>query len=344
MATRSKAYSPERFSEQLEQGWPTGLTVLTGDDLFELDAVQRQLLEKLVPPDDNGMTLSFFGQEKVDIGTVVGAARSAGMFSTRRVVFARDLSALEGEPDSLLAYAKAPPPESYLIVRAPEIDKRRKLHKALLAKGHVLTFALPAAGDTRRMLDDVKRVARRKGLTLPQDTAEFLAVAAGHDGYRLDSELEKLRAYKGDEKPATVTLEEAQELVASGDILSGWEIAEAVLARNRDAGWAAAARLIEAGAEPLQILGGIAWQSRMMLQAKGLLERGVPQAAVKSKIRGPFSTREAVVRGVQRYSLEELRAFPAHLAAADLALKGSPLDGGTILERLVEQLTGRESS
>ena len=35
--------------EGLERGWPAGLTVLTGDDLYHLDRSQRLLLDGLVP-------------------------------------------------------------------------------------------------------------------------------------------------------------------------------------------------------------------------------------------------------------------------------------------------------
>ena len=59
---------------------------------------------------------------------VVTAVRSVGMFSPRRVVLVKDVTALDGDPDVLKSYAKSPPPESYLLVRAPTLDKRRKLH------------------------------------------------------------------------------------------------------------------------------------------------------------------------------------------------------------------------
>ena len=59
-------------------------------------------------------------------------------------------------------------------------------------------------------------------------------------------------------------------------------------------------------------------------------------------IRGAYYFENELRAGMDRYSAEELLAFPSHLLAADRALKGSALDGGTILETLVEKLTGGE--
>ena len=110
---------------------------------YHLDAAQGALLEHLAPGDDSAFGLTVLGEGKIDTAEVVATARSVAMFASRRVVLLRDVAALDGEAEPLVAYAKKPPSESYLLVRAPKLDLRRPLHKAIVAAGKVLQFARP---------------------------------------------------------------------------------------------------------------------------------------------------------------------------------------------------------
>lgn len=346
MATRRPAVKRSAdvlraLSKELESDWPAGVTVLTGNDLYHLDQAQRLLLDQIAPASDGHMNMTVFGQEPVGVGTLVGAARSIGMFSSRRVVLLHEISMLEGEPDALIKYSKSPPAESYLIIRAPELDLRRKLHKALIAAGRVLTFANPEQTDTGSAIRDAVSRAKRKGLELAPAAAAFLVEIAPGDLYRLESELDKLQAWRGGSDAGQITLDEAREIAAGSDVMSGWEVANAITCRDRSAAYAAVARLVAAGDEPLRILGGVAYRVRSMLQARALVDRGERWDRVISATRAWYF-KDQLRTGMDRYSSAELLAFPSHLLAADRALKGSALDGGTILETLVEKLTGGE--
>ena len=137
----------EQVRQELRSGWTSGLTVLTGDDLFHLDAAQQALLDSLSQQADDAFGLTVFGEERVSVVTVVSAARSRGMFTERRVVFVRSFESLDGEPDALVEYASSPPQDSYLLIRAPALDLRRKLPKAMVAAGRVLDFTSPSRVD-----------------------------------------------------------------------------------------------------------------------------------------------------------------------------------------------------
>ena len=326
-----------KVEKELEREWPPGLTVLSGDDLYHLDRAQRRLLEVLTQDDASDFGLTVFGEDKVDLAAVVSAARSVGMFSPRRVVFVSSLSALDGEPETIQAYAKAPPPQSYLIVRAPSMDQRRKLHQVLAKSGRLLKFE---AGDPHygRGERDVVAMAREKELEIDSGTAAFLHQIAGGDLYRLSNELDKIRAWLG-EGDHRVTQEIVREVASSGGLLSGWEVADAVLRRDRADALAAARRLVEAGDEPIRVVGGLAWRARVMLQARAMLDAGEKPGDVVKATRA-FNYREALLKGVSRYSLSELLCFPSVLMQADKTLKSRAIHPRAVLENLVDRLTG----
>ena len=146
----------ERLSERLGEGWPEGLTLLTGEDLYHLELGRDQLLDGLVPEEEREYGLSIYSDDKVDVAEVVSAARSVGMFAPKRVVLVRRLEILDGEPDALIAYAQAAPPNSYLLIQAPQLDQRRKLHKALLEHGEVLRFDALDPSDSRAWVAELR--------------------------------------------------------------------------------------------------------------------------------------------------------------------------------------------
>jgi len=275
------------IEEDLGRGWTPGLTVLCGDDLYHLDRAQKKLIEVLTQDDPSEFGLTVFGEEKVDLSAVVSAARSVGMFSPRRVVFVGNVASLEGEPETIQSYAAAPPPQSYLIVRAPSLDKRRKLHQVLAKSGRLLRFeaANPRYGRGER---DVVEMARERELEIDSTTAGFLYQLAGGDLYRLSNELDKIRAWLGDGN-RRVTQEVVREVASSGGLLSGWEVADAVLRRDRAGALAAARKLVDSGDEPIRVVGGLAWRARVMLQARHCSTRA-RAPATSSRSRAPSIT------------------------------------------------------
>jgi DNA polymerase III delta subunit len=338
VAARARTAAPTQddVERQIRQGWSAGVTVLTGDDAYSLDCVQRMLLAGLDQGDESDFGRTVFGEEKVDISTVIGAARSVGMFSTHRVVFVSEIAALQGDPGALQEYAAAPPPRSYLIVRAPTLDRRRKLHQTLAKCGKLLTFA---TGDTVRAREHIRSMAQSLGLKIDVRSANLLAELTGGDLYRVSNELQKIRAWVGNDA-GRVTSETIREVAVGSGLMSGWEVAEAVLRRDRAVGLVAVRRLTTAGEEAIRIVGGVAWRARVLLRAKVMAAAGRRPDEIIRQSRGAFFFKDALLVGVRKYSLEELLAFPGKLLDADRTLKSRTLDPSAVLEHLVDRLTG----
>jgi DNA polymerase-3 subunit delta len=326
---------------KLEKGWPPGLTVLTGDDLYHLDQAQAAILSRLVPEGAGSFGLSVVGEDGVTTGALVGAARSSGMFATRRVVFLRDVASLEGEPEPLAAYAASPGADSYLIVRAPKLDRKRKLHKLLAEAGVCLTFRAPNNGaGFKELMAEIGAMAAARGFKLEVRAVALLVAACGPDLHRIAGELDKLALWRGAGGPAgqAIDLATVRGLVAGSVQLSGWELADALTERDAVSALGAARRLLDAGDEPIRMVGGLASRARALLKAKAMIEAGAsPQAAVDAARAWYF--REGLSTGVARYAMSELLAMPARLFEADRTFKSRSLDKGAVLEALVLGLT-----
>lgn len=294
----------------IERGWPAGLTLLTGDDAYHMDLAQRALLAALAADGDGGeLGLTVYDDDSgAGVGEVVAAARSVGMFSPRRVVLVRGVLALErGDAAALEEYARAPPAASFLLVRAPALDRRKKLHLALSKLGRTLVF--DASGLTGPALGrEIQAMATARGLALDRAAVGLLVDLCGGDFLRLSGELDKLAVFAGDGR---IDARAVREVAAGSGTFSGWEVGNALVARDRATALAGVRRALASGVEPLPLLGGIAWK-----------------------------VHELLARGTQRYSAAELLRFPSLLFEADRTLKSSALDPFSVLERLLDRLTG----
>lgn len=336
-AGRSGARVLDDVRAGLARGWPPGVTVLTGDDTYHLDHAQKAILAALVPASATEFALTVFGEERVDVSAAVGAARSVGMFDPRRVVLVRGAETLEGDPAALEAYAAAPPPGSFLVIRAPALDKRFKLHKALARVGTTLTFDRGAVGSESELRAIVDTMAKERDLEVGREVAVALLQSSELDLHAVASELDKLSAYLGGTGQRTVRPRDLREVAIGGAAVSGFEIAQAVLARDLRTAITECRRLVARGEEPIRLLGGLAYYARILLQAKAMAERRVPRQRIQ-KLRGAWGMGDELFRGLERYRLDELLAFPYHLAEADRALKSRGLDPGAILESVVRRL------
>lgn len=345
-ASISGRASLRQVMKRLDGGWPSGLTVLTGEDLFHMDLAQKAILESVAPGRDTEFALSVYGDEKVSVADVVAAARSMGMFSPRRVVLVKDVKALEcseGGEQALQSYAGKPPDKSHLIIRAPVLDKRRKFHKILLSAGNSFIFAVGTGQDYRNEISrTVGELAGERSLQLENRVLDFLLDACAMDLYAIKSELDKISAWMGNDGSGQVTLSDIREIAAGTVLLESWAVADAVLARDRGAALEAVRRVINAGENPIQLLGGIRWRANGMLQAKAMVEAGRTDREIITALRAWY-WKDKLYAGLKHYTFEELLLFPAMLLKADRMMKSSSLEPGLILENLVSELTGIQS-
>jgi len=326
---------------EARRGWPPGLTVLTGDDTYHLDRAQRAILAALAADLDPAFARTVFGDDKVDVATVVAAARAVGMFAPRRVVFVRDLSALAAADDTIQAltdYAGSPPRASHLLVRAPALDLRRKLHKALAQAGRCLAFVLPE-GEARLVVarEALVALARERELSLAPEAAQLLVELTAGDLERIEHELDKIATWievAGTVVSAAVVL----DVAAGSGLVSGWTAAEALTRRDRPAALAALRRNVDAGEVPLKILGTLAWRARVLREAKALAEARRPFREIVNATRA-WRFEDDLALGLERYDLDEALGFPAKLLAADRALKSTALPARVVLEALADRLT-----
>ena len=332
------AVAADAFVQQIRKRKPEPVYVIIGDDDQEKSALS-QLASELVEDELRAFNVErLYGTDKsTSAESIVEAARILPMLGDRRVIVVlradplvkpkrrkaeADEDAEGGEEDgavsadALTAYVSKPEPMTTLVLVAEDIDRGRKLGKALMKQAAIVEcWGLKPGKEVRG--SDLYQVHRNAqawinkrvsdaGKTIDPAGVSLLASRAGIDISTLRGDWERLLLYVGDR--AKITREDVAEIASSETSQDDWAVNNAlrrgdVVTALRELGLA-----LDGGAAPQQVLGQLGHWVRTDLP-------GVSAARVKPAV-------EALLR-------------------TDLELKSSTGEPRVLLERLVVELTRR---
>jgi DNA polymerase-3 subunit delta len=297
------------FVKAADSGRAPALTLLHGPEPFLLEDAVARLTRALFP-----------GQTELSLVREILDARSAGAeaivqsalmlpwLGDRRLVVARGVEGLAAKAgESLAAYAKAPNPSTVLVLMA----------EAPLEPSHWLLRAVPAAqvvaapAMTGRALSGwLRSHAQAQGYELAEDAAALLVELSGDDLTQLVGEVEKA-ALAGGPENRRVTTAEIRAVVGEHRLRHVFDLTRALSARDTAAALALLEGLLNAGEEPLAVLGMLTREARATWQAAGALRAGRAPEDIARSLRRPPTAATAL--------LERARSLSPGAAARQLA-------------------------
>ncbi len=325
--------TPAGVRQQLAQRQPDPIYLIVGDDDAEMMRLAADV-SCLVEEELRAFNVErLYANEKgVTPASIVEAARILPMMADRRVVVVlraerllkpkrrskSDDGPVEGEDepaadtDVLDAYAKAPVPETTLVLVASDVDRTRRLYKTLQKHATLVEcWGLKGARDGRFDLREaarqaeslVKQAVTGAGQQIDSAAARLVAERAGTDISRLRGDVERLLLYAVG-RPR-ITLDDVRQVVSAETAQDDWAVTNAIQRGNTAEALRQIGLSMDAGGVPYMILGQLAWFVR------------------------------------ERLSTTEPRRVPAAVEAlfrTDLELKSSSGDPRVLLERLVVEL------
>lgn len=331
--------TPAAVRKQISQGKPDSIYLIVGDDDVEMSQLASDI-SALVEEDLRAFNLErlYANDKAVSPFTVAQAARTLPMLGDRRVVVvlraerflkpkrrgsaegAETPEGVEGsEAPSDLAeleeYVKRPEPMTVLVFVAADVDRQRRIYKAMQKNATIVEcWGLRGSKDGRvdpreaaraaELL--VKQAVSSAGQAIDPAASRLVAARAGTEISRLRSDLERVLLYAAG-KPK-ITLQDVQEVVSGETSQDDWAVTNAIARRDAAEALRQLALSLDAGGVSYQILGQLAWYVREKMPAAD--PKRVPSAV------------EALFR-------------------TDLELKSSGGDPRVLLERLVVDLCRR---
>jgi len=340
-----------QFLERITRGKPVPGILLLGSDLYLRDLCRAKLVEAYLPETARDWSVTRFSVADESLDRILSQAQTLPMLSTRQLLFAEDLEALEGlEQDAreasveqLAAYLDDPALFTVLVLEAKALDKRTRLAKMLVEKALVVEVELDAKSNDRETAAAMMalQMAREMGVELDRDAAEELADILDDDLARIHNELEKLTTYAGNRRK--VTRADVEALVISAKKYSVWQLAEMLAGGQRSKALEFLDNLLREGEQPAGLVGAIAWMYRKLVEAQEMpTHLSGWQAAQRLGMRPEMA--ELALRQSRKISQQQLLEGLAALYEADNRLKSGAADDRAVMEFLVARLTSVPAS
>ncbi len=332
------AATPAAVRNQIAGRTPDPVYLIVGDDDAEMLRLAADLAA-LVEDELRAFNLErlYASDTGVTSAGIVEAARTLPMLGDRRVVVVLHAERIlkpkrrgkatadgdsevegaeaPGDLDLLEAYVRAPEPRSVLVLVASDVDRQRKVFKAL--QTHATIVECWGLRSSRNGSLDLRQAARAAEQLVRQAVAgtrqhiessavRLMAERAGTDINQLRADVERLLLFTAEK--SRVTLEDVQEVVSAETAQDDWAVTNAIARHDTAEALRQLGLALEAGGVSYQILGQLAWFVREKLTS-------IDPKRIRSAVEALFRT--------------------------DLELKSSGGDPRVLLERLVVELCRR---
>jgi DNA polymerase-3 subunit delta len=335
-----KVLTRAELQRYLKQGQVARVYLLIGCEGYLRTEATRAITDAALA----GTLLREFNESSFSLLTAtamdaVAAANQLPMMSERRVVRITDFGRLrEQDEETLIRYIDNPAPSSVVIFNTEDLDKRKKLSRALLEETQVVDFPALKDGEAKAWVKS--RLQELKTKCDERALSDLIALV-GADCQTLYSELDKLASAAA--TTGVITVELVDELIARSRELSNFELGDHLIARDRKRALETLHRLLEGGAQPVMLLGAIAGNYHRLALAKEALTQGTRDDVFRVAPM-PFFKRDVFLANLQRSTADKIAQGIKLIAAADLAIKtsvggGGPKGAELQLEILVCELT-----
>jgi DNA polymerase-3 subunit delta len=338
------------------------IRVFHGDDEFGIDESVRQIRASLGEDAAESNTVEFEGRN-FKPGEVEAAARTVPFLADRRLVLVRGLlrrldttNATRGRGGAESAQMSTSGWDKFgeLLVGLPgstelvfvdtfppgPAGKLKDNGGAIRAmkSSDPLDMSVFSTPRGRAIGDWIRQRVMSEGVQASPSEMALLGDLIGPNLRLLDQEIRKLSLYADGR---VIQLEDVTLMVAPAREESIFAAVDAILERRPGMAMKALYHLLDDGASVQYILSMLTRQTRMLILARHLRERGVEQQEIGNRIglRAAFALRKTLDQA-GRFSHEYLADAHRSLSEADLSYKSGKVRDRVALEMVVARLSG----
>ena len=275
----------EKIREQIKQNTFDHVYLLYGKEQQVVKIYRNKLLKALLGSDSleelkQDMNFSLFVGAPLDNEAVVGMALSYPFMGEKRVLLIENSKAFSRENKSLTECVKNLPETTYMIFVENEISDKKGLFAAVKEVGHIAEINEQPQGDIERWI--INKVSN-SGKRISRGAVETLLMRTGLDMMRINNELEKIIAYKGDEQD--IKVEDVIALVSEDPKEQVFKMIDAISSKDTKLAMDYYLDLLELKVSPQNILRLIERQMKILYQVKDLRSKGFATSAIADRIK-----------------------------------------------------------
>ncbi len=312
------------------------VVLVKGDDPSLCSATVRDLIHTYAGEEDLSLGLDDFGPEEYDLAVAVDAAQTPPMFTSQRIVVARDIGQFAKDAiEPLLTYLAGPCPTTSLILVAGGGQTSRKILDAVKKVGELIETGVPSGKARQQWLTAQLASGSVK---LDARATQLLADHLGDDLGRLSGILDILAAVHGE--GARINAEGLEPFLGQAGSGAPWDLTDAI-----DRGDVATAlgqlhRTMGAGERhALQVMASLQSHFTRMLRLDGAGARDESEAAAALGMTGSTFPAKKALAQTRKLGSNNIRRAINLLATADLDLRGTrDISPPLVMELLVARL------
>jgi len=183
----------KRIVNNIRNGIISPIYFLMGDEPYYIDKIAQFISDNLLTEEEKSFNQMVLYGKEVSLDQVLGNAKRYPMMSERQVVIVKEAQHLSRNIEELSSYAANPQTSTVLVFcyKYKKLDKRKKLHKTLLANGSVIF-------DSKKLYENqvsdwIRLTLKQKGYAISHKASVLLVEYLGTDLSRINNELEKLQ-------------------------------------------------------------------------------------------------------------------------------------------------------
>ena len=318
----------QRILSHMKENNFQNVYLLYGEERY----LKRQYTEKLKKAlaGDDTMNVHFYEGKDVPVTEIIDLAETMPFLAERRVIFLSDSGLFKSGGEQMAQYLEAPNETTFFVFTESEVDKRSKLFKTVSSKGCAVEFTAQDENTLKRWIGGL---LAKEGLKITESTVLLFLSKTGTDMENIQTELEKLISYclgKG-----VVTSKDVETICTTRLQDRIFDMTEAVARKQTSAALSLYYDLLALKVSPLQILSMLARQYNLMLQAKELKKRGLPDREIASKIGVPPFVVSKYLSQASKYKSSELRNALELCAQADQDVKTGLMNDKMSVELII---------
>jgi len=185
----------------------------------------------------------------------------------------------------------------------------------------------------------IRARARQRGVNLDAGALADLTEFVGDDLRQVDQELIKLADYTADKR--TITRADVRRLVPATRAANIFALVDALGMDDANTAGRLLQHALDAdGEQPLRLLGMIARQYRLLIQAKALQAQGARPLEMAKELGVPDWTAPKLLTQAGRHSFTRLEAAMERILAADEGIKTGKIGDREAMDVLLAELVG----
>ena len=308
--------------------------VFWGKELWAKKKCVQMLKEALVPKGMESFNFDHFYAPENSVVSVIDSALTQPMMADYKLVLVENCQKWDASERKLLTeYFKNPNQETCLVLDF-DLDKTGKMGHFFLLKSDKVTFFEFPKPSPWELEDYIGRLAESCGVELDKPSRAILAEFCGDDIELMRRELEKLKLFKYGE--TRIQAEDVEALTGRTRLVSRYELQKNISGRNVANALIKAQDILNSGETAIGVLSVLARYIGQLLSVKALAAEGVrDKYGLAARIGLPANIANSLIQEQMAFSSVELRQALKLISTSDDMLKGSRLEGGTILARLI---------